>query len=291
MANTLFIVEDDVLTSLPQPVRDTALAEAKKLFAFVKLAVVTRVPGQFPTTLDFTDSIVKIVETNGEVGAVQNLAVRQQMANILHSIRQRGINVKSTGVTSRSAATPERGGVGFQMKEIITAGTARLAISLTGGVAALESIKEEVVEEFAGGRDLREIQKHRRDAIHGTARKKAQGLTYFGTAQALTDERGLFSYELLTKDLARWPKYYQEAVGTGLGRLIAHEARHQYVAPHFNGGGLGASEPVMWGDKNFAQFDKGDQSEIATMLRKLKAEQQKATILVETLPKDQPFPF
>jgi hypothetical protein len=95
----------------------------------------------------------------------------------------------------------------------------------------------------------------------------------------------------MTTDLARWPKEYQEAVGTGLGRLIAHEARHQYVEPHFNGGGLGASEPVLWGDKNFEQFDKGDQSQISAKIHQLKAEQQSATILLETLPKDQPFPF
>jgi hypothetical protein len=291
MANTLFIIEDEVLTNLPQSVRDKALAETKRIFAFVRLTVLTRPSSQFPTTLDFTDSIVKIVETDGEVGAVQNQSVRQQMSNILQSIRQHGINVTSRGVPTRFASTPERGGVGFQLKEIMTVGAARLAMTVTGGVAALESVKSEVVEAFADGRERQEILQHQRDAINGTAKKKPQGLGYFGTHQALIDTRGLFSYDLMSTDLARWPKEYQEAVGTGLGRLIAHEARHQYVEPHFNGGGLGASEPVLWGDKNFEQFDKGDQSQISAKIHKLKAEQQRATILLETLPKDQPFPF
>ena len=291
MANTLFIIEDDVLTNLPQSVRDKALAETKRIFAFVRLNVLTRPSSQFPTTLDFTDSIVKIVETDGEVGAVQNQSVRQQMSNVLQSIQRHGINVTSRGVPTRFASTPERGGVGFQLKEIMTVGAARLAMTVTGGVAALESVKSEVVEAFADGRERQEILQHQRDAINGTPRKKGQGLGYFATHQALIDTRELFAYDLLGMDLARWPKDYQEAVGTGLGRLIAHEARHQYVEPHFNGGGLGASEPVLWGDKNFEQFDKGDQSQISAKIHKLKGEQQRATILLETLPKDQPFPF
>jgi hypothetical protein len=286
MANTLFIVEDIDFTNLPDSVRDNGLAETKKLFAFItNFNVVTRQPTQFPATLDFTDSIVKIVETDDVVSAVQNQSIRQQTSNILHSIRQNGMNA-TTDVPKRFPATPERGGVGFQRKEIITIGAAKLAMTVTGGVAALEAVKSDVVDAFSDGYSRAEILKHRDDQI-----KKKGPAGYFGKHEALIDERRLNAWDQLNRDLVDWTKDSQGAVGVGLGRLIAHEARHQYIEPHFNGGGLGASEAVLFGDKNFEQFDKADQKDISAKLQKFKTEQQKATIHLETLPKGQPFPF
>lgn len=285
MANTLYIVEDTDFTNLPDSVRDNALAETKKLFAFItNFKVVTRQPNQFPATLDFTDSIVKFVGTDAEVAAVQNQSLRQQCPNILQSIKQNGMNATSS-VPKRFPATPERGGVGFQRKEIFTIGTVKLAMTVTGGVAALEAAKSDVVDAFTDGFSRAEILKHRDDEI------KKKGAGYFGKHEALIDERRLNAWDQLNRDPADWTKDFQGAVGVALGRLIAHEARHQYIEPHFNGGGLGASEPALFGDKNFEQFDKADQKDISVKLQKFRTEQQKATIHLETIPRGEPFPF
>lgn len=291
MANTLSIVEDSDFTDLPKSVRENAVAETKKLFAFIpKFVVATRQPVQFPATLDFTDSIVKIVGTDDEVTSVMNQSIRQQMLNIRQSIRQHRIQFTG-GVPDRFPATPERGGVGFQQKEILTVVTDgritdRLVMTMTGGVASLETVKSSVVEWFADGRTEQEIQEQQKKAI------SKQGLErYFATYQSLKDTRDLVEWELMAKGLADWPKDHQDAVGIVLGRLIAHEARHQYVLPHFNGGGLGADAAVLFGDKNFEQFDKQDQSEIFLRINVLRRTQQTGTIHLETLPKGQPFPF
>lgn len=286
MANTLFIVEDKIFVDLPPSIRNNALVETKRLFAFIsKFQVVTRQPAQFPAAIDFTDSIIKLVDTDDEVSPVHNQSVRQQLSNIRHSIKQNGFN-PPTNMMQRFPATPERGGVGFQQKEIISAGPTKLAMTLTGGIVSLETVKAEVVEVFAGGRTKQEILADQDKAI------KKKGLAgYYGKHQALVDTRGLFSYELLDKILTDWPTDYQDAVGIALGRIIAHEARHQYILPHFSGGGLGASEAVIWGDKNFEQFDKQDQSDISIKIQQLQTEQRKASIQLETFPRGQPFPF
>lgn len=286
MANTLLIVEDKIFVDLPPSVRNNALVETKRLFAFIpRFQVVTRQPTQFPAAVDFTDSIIKFVETDDEVSAVFNQSFRQQLSNIRHSIKQNGFN-PPTNMVQRFPATPERGGVGFQQKEIVQAGQTRLAMTVTGGIVSLETAKSEVVEAFAGGRTKKEILDNQDKAI------KKKGLAgYFGKHQSLVDTRGLFSYDLLDKNLTDWPKDYQDAVGVALGRLTAHEARHQYVLPHFNGGGLGASEAAIWGDKNFEQFDRQDQGGILAEIQRLQKEQRRANIHLETLPKGQPFPF
>lgn len=286
MANILFIVEDKIFVDLPASVRDHALVETKRLFAFIpQFQVVTRQPARLPATLDFTDSVIKLVETDDEVSTVLNQSFRQQMANIRHSIKQNGFN-PPTNMVQRFPAIPERGGVGFQQKEIIMAGRTRLAMTVTGGIVSLEAVKSEVVEVFAGGRTKKEILDDQDKAI------KKKGLAgYFGKHRALVDTRGLFSYDLVEKRLKDWPKDYQDAVGVALGRLIAHEARHQYILPHFDGGGLGASEAAIWGDKNFEQFDRQDQSSLLARIQQLRTEQRKANIHLETLPRGQPFPF
>jgi hypothetical protein len=292
MASTLFIVEDTVFTDLPQTVSDKALAETRRLFAFLPtFNVVTRKRETLPELLDFTDSIVKLVETDDEMGAVENQSIRIQVSNISFSARQHGINPTSS-VPQHHAGTPDRGGVGFQFKQILAAGAQKLAMTLTGGVASLEAVKSAVVEFWTNEQTRQEILKRQHDAIYGKDKNHPQfNARYFARHEALVDERSLFVLDLASKPLAGWPATYQEDVGVALGRVIAHETRHQYVEPHFNGGGLGASEPAIFGDKNFEQFDKADQHEISLKIQKLATEQKKATVHLETLPKGQPFPF
>ncbi|MFI0846244.1 hypothetical protein [Mesorhizobium sp. IMUNJ 23232] len=292
MANTLYIVDDDLFSRQPQVVRDTTLAETQNLFAFVKnFKVLLQQPSKFPTRFDFTDSVVKVVESDGDVSAFHNQSVRTQTSNLAHSAKQNGITL-NTGTQTRNAGVPERGGIGFQSKDVLTAGSQKLAFVLTGGAASLETVKEAVAEFNAGGRSKNEILADKKKAIEGTSTRKGLGLAgYYGRHQSLVDIRGLMAWELVEKPLADWPKDDQISVATALARLIAHEARHQYIAPHYNGGGLGASEASLWGDKNFAAFDQGDQKEVGVALANFTKLQKTATIHLETNPTNQPFPY
>jgi hypothetical protein len=292
MAKTLYIVEDSAYTNLPEAVRKTAMAELPKLLGFIKnFKVVTKQPAQFSAQFDFTDSIVKVVDTEGEVGAVQNQSIRQQLKNIEFSITQNGAKLADSD-PKHFAATPERGGVGFQVKQIINGGAKKMAMALTGGIASVEFVKEEVVDHFAGGRTRKEILERQRKMIHGTANRKGMGTEkYHNSDDGKLDKRHLAALGMLGVELKNWPKDYQEAAGIGLARVIAHEARHQYVAPHFEGGGLGAGEADIYGDKNFEQFDNEDQKEINTTLAELERLQKTATVHLETIPKGKPFIF
>jgi hypothetical protein len=292
MANTLFIVEDTVFTGLPQTVSDKALAETKKLFAFLPtFNIVTRPREKLPELLDFTDSIIKLVDTDDEVSAMESQSIRIQVSNISLSARQHGIN-PTHSVPQHHAAMTDRAGVGFQFKQILTAGAQKLAMTLTGGVVSVEGAQAAVVERWTEERSREDILKHQHDAIYGRDKRNPQfNFRYFARHEALVDERSLFVSDLASKPLAGWPATFQEDVGVALGRVIAHETRHQYVEPHFNGNGLGSPQPAIFGDKNYEQFDKADQHEISLKLQKLAMEQKKATIHLETLPKGQPFPF
>jgi hypothetical protein len=292
MALTLYIVDDDLFARQPKLVRDTALAETVKLFDFVKnFKVLLQPPAKFPTRYDFTDSVVRVVQSDGDVSAFQNQSIRQQLANLAHSANQNGINMQ-TGAQKHNPGVPERGGIGFQTKQVLTAGSHKLAFVLTGGAASLEAVKESVVEHIAGGRTKAEVRRDQKRASEGTSTRKGRGLAgYYGSHQALVDTRALMAYEQLEKPLSDWSKDDQISVATALARLIAHEARHQYIAPHYSGGGLGASEASLWGDKNFEHFDKGDQQEVNVALGKFTQLQKTATLHLETNPTNQPFPF
>jgi hypothetical protein len=292
MARTLYVVEDSTFTNLPEDVRKKTMAELPKLLGFIKnFKVVSKQPAQFPSRFDFTDSIVKIVDTEGEVGAAQNQSIRQQLKNIEFSVTQNGAKLADSD-PKHHAATPERGGVGFQVKQIINGGAKKMAMTLTGGIASLEFVKEEVVDHFAGGRTRKEIVERQRKMINGTANRKGMGPEkYHASDDGKLDKRHLAALDMLGVELKNWPKDFQEAAGFGLARLIAHEARHQYVAPHFEGGGLGAGEADIFGDKNFEHFDTEDQKEINTTLTELERLQQTATVHLETIPKGKPFIF
>lgn len=285
MAHMVFIVEDKVFAGLPKVVRDAALAETKKLLGFNrKFQVLTRAPNQFPATLDFTDAVFKLVETENDVADFMNESFRQQRKNVEHSIRQNGIRIVASPI-GRFPGTPDRIGVGFMQKEVLTAGAARLAMTVTFGTASLTSVQSELVLELADGKGKDEILKDRDAAI----KKKGLG-GYFGKHQALIDTRRLMVHELMDKSLASWPVDEQKKLGVALARVIAHEVRHQYIQGH-SSDGLGADSPRIWGDKNFEQFSASDQSDIIKALVQLETEQRRATIHLETLPQGQPFPF
>jgi hypothetical protein len=285
MARKLFILDDGAFARMPRAIQDHTVAEARKLFDFTFLSVARVPPAKLPAAIDFTDSIVKVVETDDEVSTMQNQANRGQIANIRHSVTQRRIGL-TISAAQRAPATPERGGVGFQWKTVEAVGTDRVLIALTGGVASLETARSDVLTAFAGGRSKQEIIADRQRAINTTGAAR-----YFATADSLKDTAALTTWNLERKALTDWSQEKQQAVGTALARLIAHEARHQYVLQHFSGGGLGADSAVLFGQKNFEQFDIADQHEIAATLDKFEIEQRRATVHLETFPAGQPSPW
>jgi len=57
-------------------------------------------------------------------------------------------------------------------------------------------------------------------------------------------------------------------VATALARVVAHEARHQYILAH-SAKGLGADSPRIWGDKNYEEFDGSDKANINNKINQL----------------------
>jgi hypothetical protein len=75
------------------------------------------------------------------------------------------------------------------------------------------------------------------------------------------------------------------------GRLVAHEARHQYIMDHFDDGGLGGESAELLGVASSEKFHKDDQKNIIGQLAKFDTAQKTATIHIETFPKGQAFAF
>jgi hypothetical protein len=304
MANTLFIVKDADFTHLPSQISSGAVAEVKRLFGFLRNFTVSVLePVRFPERLDFTDSIVKIVEDSDSVQPVLNQALRVEMHNVVFSATQHRVNLQ-VPPGGHSAATPDRGGVGTHQKEIVDPNNLRLIVTITGGVAAVDFAKEAVLENATGGRTIDDIESSRNRRLWGPSgrpqvvtvggeRETAFGkdfVRYFASHQSLKDTGDELTWGLLEKGWSDWPKNLQNGVAVALGRLIAHEARHQYILQH-SSSGLGADEPRLFGDKNFENFEKGDQNAIISRLAALRKEQSHGTTHLETLPTGQSFPF
>ena len=292
MAYTLYIVDDAYFAGMPKDIRDTTVAQTKKLFAFLSaFKVLLLQPSAFPVKFDFTDSVVCVVETDAAVDAYQNQSVRHQTANLEHSATEKGVPISKT-LPKHNAGTPDGGGIGFQSKEVLAVGNKKVAFVLTGGAASVEFAKDSLIEILTNGRTEREILAKQRALIEGTPGRPGLGKAkYDASAQGADDRRHLAVYAWSKKPLKDWPKDQQISLATALARIIAHEARHQYVGPHYDGGGLGAGSPAIWGDKNFESFDEGDQKEIKVALEKLARKQATANVHLETNPTKQPFPF
>jgi len=122
MARTLFIIEDAILKRLGSTITTKMMDEVKSIFSFApKFTVLMTIPANLPEKIDFTDSIVKVVATDDNVTAMQNQAQAQQLRSIEFAIQKNNLNVRATAFR-RNFAGPERGGVGWQAKEVLTVG-------------------------------------------------------------------------------------------------------------------------------------------------------------------------
>jgi len=289
LAKTLFIVDDEVFQGLPGAVQKRLLDETKKLFSFVPgFTVEARKPALFPATIHFTDSVVMLVGHDDELDAAVRQIIRAEDANIRFSIKQTGVNIAIEKLKQSFDGNPDRGGVGGQWKPVVTEGGGKkVSITMTYGVASLEAAERAVVEEDLHGRTLADILKQRDKKIHdkGMAR-------YFASHEALVSVREEMEAELMIKHkpLKDWEKGLADNVATALARIVAHEARHQYILPH-SANGLGTDSPRIWGDKNYEDFDGSDKANINTKISQLATDWNSAAVHLELCPQERSSPF
>jgi hypothetical protein len=189
----------------------------------------------------------------------------------------------------------ERAGVGWMGKEVMSISrsvnnqtqTDQVAITQTGGAAAVLGAAPDVLKIFAHGRDKDYLLKRQKDY-----QKDHPGEDYTKTKHYKDTTADLAIWALLDRPLKDWPRDVQEALGKAVGRIIAHEVRHQYVGSGHADEGLGGESPELWGMAKHEQFSTDDQDEINGALRKLVDDQRAATVApAETNPSGQPFPF
>ena len=295
MAMTLHIVDDDYFSKLPEPIRTNAADEAKKILSFLPRFEV-KVLGQlkFPVAMDFTDSVIRVVADDKAISVYQADSKEQQMKNIRHSLSARGYALAANTTPRNHSFVMERAGVGWMGKEVLGLSrrvnnqtqTDRVAIAQTGGAAAVLGAAPDVVRAFAGNRDKDYIIQTQK-----TYQRNHPG-DYTKTDHYKKTTADLATWALLDKPLKDWPKNMQEALGKALGRIIAHEARHQYTGAGHADDGLGGDAPELWGVKSGEEFSQDDKDDIAAAIRKLAADQQTATVApAETNPQGQPFPY
>lgn len=292
MARTLFIIEDSTTKDLGTTILGKMLDEVKSIFSFASRFTVTMtLPANLPEKIDFTDSIVKVVAKDADVTSTQNQAQQQQLRSIEAAIKNRKLNVKMADF-KRNAANPERGGVGWQAKQIIAVGGKKVAFVQTGGIASLETAVTDALTFLAPDRRTLEDAKDNRDEKLRRARRSE------GKEQEEKIKEANAGFEKAKKHWAlqdtapkNWPANYQATLGLILGRLVAHEARHQYVVAHFDQGGLGGESAELAGVASSEKFHPDDQKALVGQLAKFETLQKTATLHLETFPKGQSFGF
>jgi hypothetical protein len=301
MAKTLYIVDDKVFTDLPKDVRTAALDETKKLLKFIpKFDVKTFQSAQFPAALDFTDAVFRLGEDSGALSGFFNTTSNQQWKNTLDSIKQHNISISSSIQGAHAPSTPDRIGVGFMKKEVIQAGTARLGITITGGMASLEDVKLEVVKWLAHGRTEADIKQFQQHELRRFPDK------YPGSTQDAIDKADLKQYDFMKQPLKNWPQNVkfranpqkpetmvnvQTKVGVFLARALVHEVRHQYAGDSHAKAALGSDAPDISDDANYGDFSVDDKGNINNKITAFELKQKNATIRIETNAQGQTFPF
>lgn len=286
MAKTLFIVDDDVYQGLPEAARRKLLSEVADLFSFVPhFRVEARNPQQFPETLHFTDSVVNLVDTDLGIDATLRSIQKVENTNIRFSIKQTGVNLNLDKLTQSFDDGGDSMGRGGHWKTVVPDGAGKkVSISVMYGVASLESAEQAFLEELLHGRttnDIRQEQRQHRDDSK-----------WLSTKDGVQSTRDLQEAQLLSghKALKDWPRDQWDSIVTALARIVAHEARHQYIIDH-SSKGLGADSARVWGDKGYEAFDGTDQANILTKINTLNTLWDSADVHLQTCPKEKASPF
>ena len=286
---TLFIIEDAILKTFGSTITTKMLDEVKGIFSFApKFTVLMTIPDNLPERIDFTDSIVKVVAKDDDVTAMQNQAEQQQLRSIDFAINKRKLNVRMAAF-KRNSAKPERGGVGWQAKEVLAVGSQKVALVQTGGIGSCETAVTDTLTFLAPDKLTLKEAAERRDIKLSRARL-AHGKDQ---EDKITDANASFEkskkhWALQDTAPKSWPQSFQDTLGIALGRIVAHEARHQYVAPHFDAGGLGGESAEFLGVATSEKFHTDDQKNIVGELAKFETTQKTATLHIETFPTARP---
>jgi hypothetical protein len=292
MARTLFIIDDATLKSLGSGIVAKMTDEVKSIFSFApKFTVLMTTQDNLPEKIDFTDSIVKVVDGEADVTAMQNQAEQQELRSIEFAIKNNNLNIKMAAF-KRSSAKPERGGVAWQVKEVLSSGGQKVALVQTGGIAAVETAAAETLTFLAPDKLTLEEAEEKRDHKLNKARLAHGKDQEDKITEANTSfQKSKKHWALQGTAPKSWPQNLQDTLGITLGRLVAHEARHQYIVDHFDDGGLGGESAELLGVASSEKFHKDDQKNIVGQLAKFDTIQKTATIHVETFPNGQAFAF
>lgn len=292
MARTLFIIDDATLKNLGSAIVAKMMDEVKSIFSFApKFTVLMTTQDNIPEKIDFTDSIVKVVDGEADVAAMINQAQQQELRSVEFAIKNHNLNIRMAAF-KRSSAKPERGGMAWQVKEVLPSGGQKVALVQTGGVAAVETAANDTLTFLAPDKMSLEEAEERRDHKLNKARL-AHGKDQEDkiTETNTSFQKSKKHWALKGTDPKSWPQNLQDTLGIALGRLVAHEARHQYIVEHFADGGVGGDGAELLGVASSEKFHKDDQKNIAGKLAKFETIQKTATIHVETFPDGQSFAF
>ena len=136
-SRTVFIADRDTFKRLPDGVRSYAGHEIAAQFAFIgknepkfPVTVIFLEPDRFPSSYNFSDATVSLVDT--DPGVYVSQARRQLEANIRSAIgRMRGIRLKDQQQGSHIPGIPDRVGVALRDKQIVPAGSHKLALYMS----------------------------------------------------------------------------------------------------------------------------------------------------------------
>jgi hypothetical protein len=285
----ILVVDDRTFQSLTPIIRTAALKELKRLFDFVgrrlkekAISLTPLVPSSFPERFDLSDSVVRLIDS--DVFTVQT-SIRQQHTYVSARLKALGITLSSGG---RVAGTPDRLGFAMMLKHVAHLPSRAVAVVLMASEVSVPGTAKDFVENST--QDRRTIERRRNFGDDLGRMTK-----YYASHQSLRD-----TYELMLlnnpETPSKWPEPAQQRFGIVLGRTMAHEVRHLYVAdPSHAGAGLGTSSPDALDDRNYGNFSSDDQDDIVKALQTFDRNQTGATV-IPTFPKEvrskpDSFPF
>jgi hypothetical protein len=292
MSRTIYIIDDATLRSLGDAVISAMVDEMTAIYAFASQFTLQRTtPDNIPEQIDFTDSIVKIVAADDDVSTMDNQAELQELRSIEFAVRKRNLRIKMPKF-QRSTANPDRGGIGWQAKEVLSVGRDKVALVQTGGVVSAESAAMAALTFTApNGWTLEEAEEQRRMKLNSAKLDHGQDQDDKIKKANASYKASEKHWQLKDTPVKSWPAALQKTAGIALGRLAAHEVRHQYVAPHFDDGGLGGDGAEVLGVEKSTRFLEGDRKNIMGQVVKFETAQRTATIHLETFPQGQAFAF
>jgi hypothetical protein len=266
----LFIGVTNDWFNLPYETTSNARREVFRIFNFIgqaqkkkpMIVISTSAPYHktLPTTYDFSNSFVSVI--NGVPKAYVDSAFDLQKMYVNIYLRDHGLPLLST-VRTHVPSSSETIGYGGHMKEVRTSGSQQLAVSIMAGAVNIP----DVITSF-------------RDNVDNIILKRIQ---------EKDNDRQI-------RDPGKWHREAKELLGKGLGRAIAHEARHQYMKQHA-GDGLGKASAYLFGEPSSEQFSSKDQKDILNRIKQLEANQAAASLVIPTWPSGggfrnaNPFPF